>query len=162
MLFSYSTIKNILNFRPELKPIEKEVDVVLRFPETEPLSPPILQLDEVLFRYNQGKIIFSNVNLSATLESRICIVSIFIFYIESELSSILINNCEFQPALFRLSDSNTCKIFDSETVNIKLLLQSNKPYLKKKQNKNFMITNYIILIINSVLTKSHNIYTHLE
>ncbi|XP_044734390.1 ATP-binding cassette sub-family F member 3 [Chrysoperla carnea] len=59
---------------PELKPIEKEVDVVLRFPETEPLSPPILQLDEVLFRYNQGKIIFSNVNLSATLESRICIV----------------------------------------------------------------------------------------
>lgn len=62
-------------YRPELKPIEKEVEVVLRFPETEPLSPPILQLDEVMFRYTDaGVIIFSNVNLSATLESRICIV----------------------------------------------------------------------------------------
>lgn len=62
--------------RPELKPIEKEQEVVLKFPDTERLSPPILQLDEVTFRYTPERIIFSNVNLGATLESRICIVSI--------------------------------------------------------------------------------------
>lgn len=60
---------------PELKPVEKEIEVVLRFPETEPLSPPILQLNEVGFYYSKDKIIFANVNLGATLESRICIVS---------------------------------------------------------------------------------------
>lgn len=59
---------------PELKPIEKEVEVVLKFPEVEPLSPPILQLNEVCFAYVAGKPILSNVNLGATLESRICIV----------------------------------------------------------------------------------------
>ncbi|XP_017781805.1 PREDICTED: ATP-binding cassette sub-family F member 3 [Nicrophorus vespilloides] len=59
---------------PELKPIEKEIDVVLRFPDTEALSPPILQLSEVLFRYNAERVIFSDVNLNANLESRICIV----------------------------------------------------------------------------------------
>ncbi|XP_026285757.2 ATP-binding cassette sub-family F member 3 isoform X1 [Frankliniella occidentalis] len=60
---------------PELKPVEKEVDVVLKFPPVEPLSPPILQLSEVSFAYEStGRTIFSNVNLNATLESRICIV----------------------------------------------------------------------------------------
>lgn len=65
--------KNI--FRPELKPVEKEVGVTLKFPDIEPLSPPILQIDEVMFRYTVERTIFSNVNLGATLESRICIVS---------------------------------------------------------------------------------------
>lgn len=55
--------------------MEKEVDVVLKFPEVEVLSPPILQLDEVLFSYVEGKPILTNINLGATLESRICIVS---------------------------------------------------------------------------------------
>ncbi|CAH0384049.1 unnamed protein product [Bemisia tabaci] len=59
---------------PELKPIEKEIEVVLRFPETEALSPPILQLNEVTFCYDPSKPIFKDVNLGATLESRICIV----------------------------------------------------------------------------------------
>ncbi|KAK9873180.1 hypothetical protein WA026_021413 [Henosepilachna vigintioctopunctata] len=59
---------------PELKPVEKEVEVTLKFPDTEPLSPPILQLDEVSFKYNEGRIILSNVNLGATMDSRICIV----------------------------------------------------------------------------------------
>lgn len=61
---------------PDLKPIEKEQEVVLKFPEVERLSPPILQIDEVSFRYTKDRTIFSNVNLGATLESRICIVSI--------------------------------------------------------------------------------------
>ncbi|XP_050543733.1 ATP-binding cassette sub-family F member 3 [Daktulosphaira vitifoliae] len=60
---------------PELKPIEKEVDVVLRFPETEGLSPPILQINEVSFAYpGCSSNVLNNVNLGATLESRICIV----------------------------------------------------------------------------------------
>lgn len=58
-----------------MKPIEKEQEVIIKFPEVERLSPPILQIDEVSFRYTKERTIFSNVNLGATLESRICIVS---------------------------------------------------------------------------------------
>ena len=72
--FSIFGFQNVI--RPELKPVEKEVEVVLKFPIVEPLSPPILQLSEVGFAYNAARIIFSSVNLNATLESRICIVSI--------------------------------------------------------------------------------------
>ena len=32
---------------PELKPVEKEVEVTLKFPDVEKLSPPILMLSEV-------------------------------------------------------------------------------------------------------------------
>ncbi|XP_046390041.1 ATP-binding cassette sub-family F member 3 [Ischnura elegans] len=59
---------------PELKSVEKEVEVVLKFPEAENLSPPIIQLNEVTFGYSPDNHIFSNVNLGATLDSRICIV----------------------------------------------------------------------------------------
>ncbi|XP_077283765.1 ATP-binding cassette sub-family F member 3 [Arctopsyche grandis] len=59
---------------PELKAIDKEVEVILRFPETLPLSPPILQLNEVSFHYTPEANIFKSINLGATLESRICIV----------------------------------------------------------------------------------------
>ena len=64
---------------PELKPIVKEVDVVLKFPEVEKLSPPILMLSDVSFAYTndqgvRGPTVFSKVDLSATQESRICIV----------------------------------------------------------------------------------------
>lgn len=55
--------------------MEKESEVTLNFPDVEPLSPPILQLNEVSFSYNGGvDLIFSNVNLTASLQSRICIV----------------------------------------------------------------------------------------
>ncbi|XP_030751245.1 ATP-binding cassette sub-family F member 3 [Sitophilus oryzae] len=64
----------MLEKMPELKPIVKEPEVVLRLPETEPLSPPILQLNEVTFYYSKNKIIFSDVNIGATMDSRICIV----------------------------------------------------------------------------------------
>ncbi|KAL1137978.1 hypothetical protein AAG570_009673 [Ranatra chinensis] len=59
---------------PELKPIDKEVEVVLKFPEVEPLSPPILQLNEISFGYLPDKLVLNNVDLGATFESRICIV----------------------------------------------------------------------------------------
>uniref|UniRef100_A0A336K328 ATP-binding cassette sub-family F member 3 n=1 Tax=Culicoides sonorensis TaxID=179676 RepID=A0A336K328_CULSO len=59
---------------PELKPVEKEVEVTLKFPEVEPINATMLQLNEVGFKYNDTKTIFNIVNLSANLESRICIV----------------------------------------------------------------------------------------
>ncbi|KAM9358745.1 ATP-binding cassette sub-family F member 3 [Symphorus nematophorus] len=65
----------LLERLPELKPIEKETEVTLRFPDNfEKLSPPILQLDEVEFYYSADQRLFSGLNLSADLESRICIV----------------------------------------------------------------------------------------
>jgi hypothetical protein len=68
----------ILVNSPELKATEREVEVVLKFPEAETLSPPILQINEVSFGYSSDRMIFSNVNLGATLESRICIVSSYL------------------------------------------------------------------------------------
>lgn len=59
---------------PELKPIEKETEVIFRFPNPEKLNPPIIQLDEVSFSYTPGRKILNNINLSANMESRICIV----------------------------------------------------------------------------------------
>lgn len=59
---------------PVLKAVEKETEAVLKFPETDRLSPPILQLNEVSFKYNDDKVIFKYVNLGATMDSRICIV----------------------------------------------------------------------------------------
>lgn len=65
----------MLEKMPELKPIEKEQEIVLKFPETDKISPPIIQLDEVSFRYPNAKdSVLINVNLTANLESRICIV----------------------------------------------------------------------------------------
>ena len=55
--------------------VEKETDVVLKFPEVEKLSPPILMLSDVSYSYDNNRTIFSKVDLSATMESRICIVS---------------------------------------------------------------------------------------
>lgn len=62
--------------RPELKAVEKEVEVVIKFPEVDPLNPPVLTLNEIAFKYNKDKVIFNCVNLNASLESRICIVSV--------------------------------------------------------------------------------------
>lgn len=62
-------------FRPELKPVEKETEVILKFPEVDYLNPPVLSMDEVSYRYpSTDRIIFSGVNLGANAESRICIV----------------------------------------------------------------------------------------
>ncbi|XP_046892395.1 ATP-binding cassette sub-family F member 3 [Hypomesus transpacificus] len=65
----------LLEKLPELKPLEKETEVTLRFPDNfEKLSPPILQLDEVEFYYNPDHRLFTGLCVSADLESRICIV----------------------------------------------------------------------------------------
>uniref|UniRef100_A0A673HUX2 ABC transporter domain-containing protein n=1 Tax=Sinocyclocheilus rhinocerous TaxID=307959 RepID=A0A673HUX2_9TELE len=67
----------LLEKLPELKPMVKESEAVLRFPDNfEKLSPPILQLDEVEFGYNPDQRLFNGLSVSADLESRICIVCI--------------------------------------------------------------------------------------
>ncbi|XP_018497622.1 ATP-binding cassette sub-family F member 3 [Galendromus occidentalis] len=59
---------------PELKPVEREQVVTLKFPEPEALFPPVLQLDSVTFAYDKSATILQNVDLSANMQSRICIV----------------------------------------------------------------------------------------
>lgn len=50
------------------------VNIFLRFPEVDKLNGTILRLDEVDFYYSKDKYIFKNVDISACLTSRICIV----------------------------------------------------------------------------------------
>jgi len=45
-----------------------------RFPETEKISPPLLQLSEVTFGYETSRIILNRINIDVGLESRIAIV----------------------------------------------------------------------------------------
>ena len=60
---------------PELKPVEKEEKVLLKFPDVEKLAGSIFELSEIEFKYpGTENPTFSNVDLSATMESRICIV----------------------------------------------------------------------------------------
>jgi len=64
----------LLEKLPELVPVEKETEVVLKWPEPDSISPPVLQLDEVTFYYSKDKPIFLNVDLSANMDSKIGIV----------------------------------------------------------------------------------------
>lgn len=60
---------------PIIKPVEKESPVVFKFPDPSAISGTLFQLDEVSFRYSPNTpIILKNINLSASLDSRICIV----------------------------------------------------------------------------------------
>jgi energy-coupling factor transporter ATP-binding protein EcfA2 len=47
---------------------------LIRFPETEKISPPLLQLNEVKFGYSPEKIILSGINFDIGLDSRIAII----------------------------------------------------------------------------------------
>lgn len=61
--------------RPIIRPVEKEQEVHFRFPDPEALNGTILQLDDVTFAYSKDSpVILNNVNLSANLSSRICIM----------------------------------------------------------------------------------------
>ncbi|KFO88901.1 ATP-binding cassette sub-family F member 3, partial [Buceros rhinoceros silvestris] len=65
----------LLEKLPELKPVDKESEVVMKFPDGfEKFSPPVLQLDEVDFYYDPSHHIFCSLSVSADLESRICVV----------------------------------------------------------------------------------------
>ena len=49
-------------------------DEETRFPETEKISPPVLQLDEVSFGYSPEKLLLKGINIDVGLDSRIAIV----------------------------------------------------------------------------------------
>ncbi|XP_042313851.1 ATP-binding cassette sub-family F member 3 isoform X1 [Sceloporus undulatus] len=65
----------LLEKLPKLKPVDKDSEVIMKFPDGfEKFSPPILQLDEVDFYYEPDHYIFRSLSVSADLESRICVV----------------------------------------------------------------------------------------
>jgi len=64
----------ILEKLPELIPPVAEETENFRFPETEKISPPLLQLSEVTFGYDLSKIILNRINIDVGLDSRIAVV----------------------------------------------------------------------------------------
>ncbi|KAI6133867.1 P-loop containing nucleoside triphosphate hydrolase protein [Pisolithus croceorrhizus] len=64
----------ILEKLPDLQPPEEEETEKFKFPETEKISPPLLQLSEVTFGYSPEKLILRNVNFDVGLDSRIAII----------------------------------------------------------------------------------------
>lgn len=64
----------ILEKLPELEPPEADETETFKFPETEKISPPLLQLNEVTFGYSPDKVLLKGINIDVGLESRIAIV----------------------------------------------------------------------------------------
>ncbi|KXN89811.1 hypothetical protein AN958_04815 [Leucoagaricus sp. SymC.cos] len=64
----------ILEKLPDLQPPEQEETENFKFPETEKISPPLLQMNEVTFGYSPDKLILKDVNFDIGLDSRIAIV----------------------------------------------------------------------------------------
>lgn len=65
----------ILEKLPNLKPWPTDPPVVLKFPEVENISPPLMQLDDVSFAYpGSNELLLKNVNFSLQLNSRVAIV----------------------------------------------------------------------------------------
>ncbi|KAL3070231.1 hypothetical protein niasHS_016582 [Heterodera schachtii] len=61
--------------RPVLQPVEFDSDVVFHFKDCDKLGNPVLQLDEVAFRYSkETPYIFQKVCIGSRSDSRICIV----------------------------------------------------------------------------------------
>lgn len=59
---------------PELQPPEVEETETFKFPETEKISPPVLQLNEASFGYTPDKILLKDINIDVGLDSRIAVV----------------------------------------------------------------------------------------
>jgi len=64
----------ILEKLPELEMPESAETERFKFPETEKISPPLLQLNEVTFGYTQDKMVLRDVNIDVGLDSRIAVV----------------------------------------------------------------------------------------
>ncbi|KAI0641150.1 P-loop containing nucleoside triphosphate hydrolase protein [Trametes meyenii] len=64
----------ILEKLPELQPPEVEETETFKFPETEKISPPVLQLNEASFGYTPDKILLKGINIDVGLDSRIAVV----------------------------------------------------------------------------------------
>ncbi|BGP21060.1 hypothetical protein JCM10213_007578 [Rhodosporidiobolus nylandii] len=59
---------------PELTPPEEDDVVTFKFPETDKISPPLLQLSDVAFGYSKEKILLGGVNIDVGLDSRIGLI----------------------------------------------------------------------------------------
>lgn len=60
---------------PVIQPVELDAEITFKFPECEVLNNPVLQLDDVSFRYNdKTAYLFKRLNLGTHANSRICIV----------------------------------------------------------------------------------------
>ena len=59
---------------PVLELPEKETGEHFTLPETEKISPPLLQLDDVSFGYTKDRMLLRHVNFDVTMESRIALV----------------------------------------------------------------------------------------
>ena len=59
---------------PELEPPDKERGEHFSLPETEKISPPLLQLDNVSFGYTKDRMLLRNVDFDVTMDSRVAIV----------------------------------------------------------------------------------------
>ncbi|KIP02563.1 hypothetical protein PHLGIDRAFT_111934 [Phlebiopsis gigantea 11061_1 CR5-6] len=64
----------ILEKLPELTPPEADETETFKFPETEKISPPLLQLNEVTFGYTPDKVLLKGINIDVGLDSRMAIV----------------------------------------------------------------------------------------
>lgn len=54
--------------------VQEDPEYVFRFPEPDPVSPPILGFNDVDFNYPKGPTLFSNLNFGLDMESRLAIV----------------------------------------------------------------------------------------
>ncbi|EPB79853.1 ABC transporter, ATP-binding protein [Ancylostoma ceylanicum] len=62
---------------PVLHAVELDADITFKFPECEVLNNPVLQLDDVSFRYNaDAPYLFRKLNLGTHANSRICITGL--------------------------------------------------------------------------------------
>ncbi|TFK30659.1 ATP-dependent transporter [Coprinopsis marcescibilis] len=64
----------ILEKLPEIHPPDEEESETFKFPETDKLSPPLLQMSEVTFGYQPDQLILKNVYFDIGLDSRIALV----------------------------------------------------------------------------------------
>jgi ATP-binding cassette subfamily F protein 3 len=64
----------ILEKLPDLEPPEQEETEQFKFPETDKISPPLLQMSGVTFGYSPEKIILKDVYFDVSLDSRIAMV----------------------------------------------------------------------------------------
>jgi ATP-binding cassette subfamily F protein 3 len=64
----------ILEKLPELEPPEEDDIVTFKFPETDKISPPLLQLSDVAFGYTKDKPLLKGVNINVALDSRLGLI----------------------------------------------------------------------------------------